>query len=507
MATMLVRAAAATTVAAGLLAGLSSSAEATTYRVGIGETYRELSALPPLMPGDVVEVMGGFTYLPATLEADGTADRPIVIRGLRSTQGRRPLFTNGDNTLELAGDHYVVSGLEITGGAVRCVFVHAHGLVLRDLQIHDCPGHGIEGGGKDGGDLTLENSEVFASGRGTMQHQIYVATDEIAHPGARFRMRWNWIHDGAGGNNVKSRAERNEIYFNLIEGALYHELELIGPDPADAGVTENQAIEHSDVVGNVLVKGGGHSNFWIARIGGDGTGQTFGRYRFAYNTIILTSDAVGVFRLFDGIDTFEAHNNAIHRTSTSATTPVVVREMEASWRAGRQVVGSHNWVVDGIVTGVPMDWVGTVRGADPGWKGFGDYRPLETSVLVDAADPMPASPAGRPFPMPMPEPAFMPPVGMVMAPGSETARPRVGVLDVGAFEFGMGPPVDPDAGTTPGDGDGGSNGDGGTGADGDGGGCCQAGRASDAAAPVGLLALGALLGARRRRPRARYMSW
>ena len=35
-----------------------------------------------------------------------------------------------------------------------------------------------------------------------------------------------------GGNAVKSRAQRNEIYYNWIEGAVYHELELIGPDPA-----------------------------------------------------------------------------------------------------------------------------------------------------------------------------------------------------------------------------------------------------------------------------------
>jgi len=37
------------------------------------------------------------------------------------------------------------------------------------------------------------------------------------------------VHDGNGGNGVKSRAERNEIYYNWIEGSLYHELELIGP--------------------------------------------------------------------------------------------------------------------------------------------------------------------------------------------------------------------------------------------------------------------------------------
>ena len=496
MPAMMVRVAAAVFSVAGLVAGLGGSAAASTYRVGLGETYRELTLLPPLVPGDIVEVVGGFTYQPVKFEADGTAAQPIVIRGLRNANGRRPLIANGDNALELAGDHYVVEGMELTGGALRCLFVHADDLVLRDLLIHDCPNHGIEGGGNGGGTITLEYSEVHHTGRGALQHQIYVATDERAHLGAKFVMRFNWIHDATGGNNVKSRAERNEIYFNRIEGALYHELELIGPDPADAGVTENQAVENSDVVGNVFAKGGGHSNFWIARLGGDGTGQSYGRYRFVHNTILLASDSAGAFRLFDGIDSFEAHNNVIHRTSTAATTPVIVRETEANWRAGRQLVGSHNWVVD-VVAGTPPDWMATVRGTMPGWNGFGDYRPLAGSPLIDTADLAAMSPAGHPFPSPLLVPTHEPPIDeRAVKPGMAVPRQQVGTLDVGAFEFGMGPPImDPDAGV--GGGDGGlGDGDGGVGVDGDGKGCGCRTTSAGAAWPLALV-LG--LGLRRRR--------
>lgn len=473
--------------------GLSSPAGAATYRVGIGETYRELTALPVLAPGDVVEVVGGFTYQPVKFDVDGTAAQPITIRGLRNALGRRPLLINGDDTLELAGDHYLVEGLEVTGGARRCVYVHA--LVLRDLLVHDCPGFGIEGGGLGGGDLTLEFSELYSNGRLTTMHQVSVGTDELAHPGAKFRMRFNWLHDGAGGDNLKSRAERNEIYFNWFEGALYHELELVGPDPAEANVPEAQAVESSDVVGNVFAKAGGHSSFWVARIGGDGTGQTYGRYRFVHNTFVLASDSAGAFRVFDGIDSFEAHNNVFYKTSSAATTPVIVRDQEANWRAGRALVGSHNWVVDTVV-GVPADWVGTVRGALPGWNAFGDYRPLEGSPLINAADPAATSPAGHPFPTPLAEPTHEPPLGMAMVPGAEVLRPRVGILDVGALEFGMGPPVDPDAGVLPGDGDG-SGPDGGPGDNGGGGGCCRTSPGGGAAA--GPLALLTVLSLRRRR--------
>src|ERR1041384_8237829 len=56
-----------------------------------------------------------------------------------------------------------------------------------------------------------------------------MATDETAFPGAVFRMQHCYVHDGNGGNNVKTRAERNEIYYNWIEGAAYRAVELSGP--------------------------------------------------------------------------------------------------------------------------------------------------------------------------------------------------------------------------------------------------------------------------------------
>ena len=43
-------------------------------------------------------------------------------------------------------------------------------------------------------------------------------------------MRFSYVHDANGGNSVKSRAARNEIHYNWIEGALYHELDLIGAE-------------------------------------------------------------------------------------------------------------------------------------------------------------------------------------------------------------------------------------------------------------------------------------
>jgi hypothetical protein len=197
----------------GALASSASSTFATTYQVGTTRTYKSISEVASLVgSGDVVEVDGGATYPgDITFSTSGTAAQKITIRGIRSG-GARPVLSGGTNTIQLAGDHYVLEGFDITGGSSRCVFHHADDITIRDTVIHDCPTHGLLGADTDSGSLLLEYSEVHHCGSGDTHHQIYMATDETAHPGSVFRMQFCYVHDGNGGNNVKSRAERNEMF-------------------------------------------------------------------------------------------------------------------------------------------------------------------------------------------------------------------------------------------------------------------------------------------------------
>jgi hypothetical protein len=284
------------------------------------------------------------------------------------------------------------------------------------------------------GTLLLEYSEFYNNGGGTSAHQIYMATDEETHPGSVFRMQFCYIHDGTGGNNVKSRAERNEVYYNWIEGAVYHELELIGPDPA-GGVAEDLKREDSDVLGNVLWKkttgSGGQANFYVVRFGGDGTGQSFGRYRFVNNTVIMGSSAV--FRLFDGIESVEMHNNVFYRPGGGAAP--LVRTAEADWSTVETIGGQNNWVHSDL-TAVPSQWTGTIKGTDPRFVNYssGDLRPATGSPLADAGTSLPQSPPGFSFPSPTFPPAYGPPVASLIDVNSASARPYDGALDIGAFE-------------------------------------------------------------------------
>jgi uncharacterized protein (TIGR03382 family) len=479
-----------------------SLAAAETYRVGPGETITQLTDLPALAPGDIVEVMGGATYdgdVVFDFEWDGTEAMPIIVRGIPDAGGARPVIMGGTNTIEVQGDHYVFENLDITGGSFRCFFHHGHAITIRDTVVHHCPQHGILGADSDSGSLTLLRVEVHSSGEGDRNHQIYMATDETAHPGSVFRMEDCWIHDGTGGNNVKSRAERNEIYYNWIEGAFYHQLELIGPDGQD----EDLAREDSDIVGNVFVKSGENAEFAVVRFGGDGTGQTNGRYRFVSNTVLVApGSGSAVFRLFDGLESVEMHNNVFFMQGGGGVN--LLREAEAAWASGSRLVGgSNNWVSNGSMN-VPPEWTDTIMGDDPGFTDVAmlDLRPVMTSPLVDQGMSDPMTLAMAPFPSPLGTPARSPAHGV-----GSVARSVVGALDLGAYEFGTESPLTDggfpprDAGSTNRDGgstgrDAGARRDGSTAASTDEGCDCNASSPS-ALAPLALLVAFAL---RRRLP-------
>jgi hypothetical protein len=408
--------------------------------VGPGRAFADLQAVAPLLrPGDRVEVDGGVTYPGGLiLREAGTREAPITVIGRRAG-GRRPVLSGGATTVEIRGDHVVLEGFEITGGAARCLYHHADDVVVRDVLVRDCPRHGVLSADEGSGSLTLAYSEISGCGSGDGAHPVYVATDEEAFPRSVFRMEHCFVHDGRGGNNVKSRAERNQIYANWIEGARYHELELVGPD----GAERKHAREDSDVVGNVIRKTGPG---WAIRVGGDGSGETLGRYRFVNDTIVLGPAASGAFRLFDGLESIEMDNDVITREGGGPVRVLV--EQEVRWAAGRRLVtGLTNWVPNGS-TGVPPEWAGTLRGLDPGLASPEDPRPLPGSPLIGAGTASPTCPPRFALPPPRLSPADLPPRRALERVGTAAQRLR-GAIDIGAFPFD-GPPAPPPLPPAPG---------------------------------------------------------
>lgn len=423
------------------LAFVTVPLHAATYQVGPTRTYHTLNALfaaIDLGPDDIVEVDGNVTYAGGVIvpeEASGSAGHPVVIRGLR-VNGHRPVISGSTNTVEFRqSDHLVFEGFDVTGGSSRCILQGADDVTVRDTVIHGCAAHGILSTDQLSGSFTLEYSEIYDAGNGTSQHPLYIQSDEIAHPGSLFRMQYCYVHDGNGGNLLKDRHERSQIYYNWFEGAAYHELELIGPDEATQqdGWSIDLVREDQDVVGNVIV----HSNpafGSVIRVGGDGSGQSKGRARFVNNTILVTSgqDAT-VFRIFDGIQAVEAHNNVLY--ASAGGTIRVERTVEAIWANGRHVGGSNNWIPNGA-TFVPAEWTGTLGGTNPGFSNVAalDLTPSADGALHDGGDAAPqAIPAyavaGALFP-----PQFQP-KRMLLPVGGAIARAADGAIDVGAIEL------------------------------------------------------------------------
>ena len=415
-----------------LLAALPATAN--TYLVGPTRTYHNLNAVAGLLgPGDLVLVDGNQTYPSALLTNSGSSAQPITIRGVR-VNGNRPILSGGTNTIEVQSNWTVVESFEFTGGSSRCFYHHADHVTLRDSLIRDCPAHGILGADNGSGSFTMEYNEVRHCGNGTSQHAIYMATNEDDYPGSVFRMQHNWVHDQNGGNSVKSRAERNEIYYNWIENTTYHLLELIGPDPA-GGTAANLKREDSDVVGNVLMRG---NDFAFVRIGGDGTGESAGRYRFLNNTFVSNSTANGsaVFRCFDALESVEMHNNVFYSVPSGGGLRII-RDAEAIWVSGRQISGQHNWLETGS-TDLPtaVEWTASVTGANPGFVNLAahDLRPAPGSPLIDAGTAGGTPAPGFPFPNPLPLPLYVPPAAAVQTGDPAPPRQIIATIDIGAYE-------------------------------------------------------------------------
>jgi hypothetical protein len=231
---------------------------------------------------------------------------------------------------------------------------------------------------------------------------------------------------------VKSRVTRNEIEYNWIEGAAFHELDLVGPDPKAQKTPKGGVHCDADIVGNVLVITES-SQGTMARLGTDGTASSRGRYRFASNTVIVRGKWAAQFGLFwlkGEVDSLMVWNNVF----SSEFGPFNLVRAEAA--PPPVLAGEGNWLPDG--TGdAPPDWK-AIRGTDPGFldAAAGDYRPAAGSPLIGAGCvPRQAGVVATGVP-----PARMAPVG------AGEARPAAREKDIGAYPFADAGRADPGAG-------------------------------------------------------------
>lgn len=364
-----------------------------TFRVGPQQKYRQLTELAGILrAGDVVELDGDATYDAVEFKRAGTPTQPIWIRGVM-VNGKRPVIAGGNVTLSFRRAHdYVVENVEVTGGRDVCVRVEASGIRLTNVFVHGCERHGVLGTDNGSGTLVLDRVEVTRSGaerpKESLKHGVYVATDYQTYPGSKLKVIHSYVHDN-GGNAMKSRAERTEVYFNWIESGAgegsYYALELLGFQEYPEHDPQN-----GDVVGNVFIYRGRSG----LRLGGDGSGESRGRARLVNNTFVAppnyTPDGDPMLRAAFGLDAIWLSNNLFYKVGGETPGLRIWRHDQAEWVTGTaKAKGFANWVPEGSTFTdeyFPPHLQGTLRGVgNPGLGAAEDLEALELSLTEGSA--------------------------------------------------------------------------------------------------------------------------
>ena len=336
----------------------------------------DLTRVPPLRAGDVVELASGTYKQVARWPCAGTPESPVIIRGVGPT---RPIFdatgcaVTGERTIPRAclqtdGVNVVVEHLEFTnarngdnGSGFRAsspVDAVTATVMLRDCVIHDCD-MGVQSDG--GHHLIIDGCNISKNGSPKnlgYSHNLYLFSRWAT-------IRGSWIHDSAGGYNIKTRCHYVELFYNLISDSAEGEVDLVNSD-----LTE-QPNSNAVMIGNVVVSkqrlpGANKTRF--LRFGDESKAHRGTLYAF-HNTFIAGTPDIR----FLSIDTPES--------AIIACNNVMWGSGWLSAECRGPVTGSNNWIQRGGQ--LPEGFA--VGGTDPHFAApkSGNFRIADNSPCRD----------------------------------------------------------------------------------------------------------------------------
>ncbi|MCX8036244.1 MAG: right-handed parallel beta-helix repeat-containing protein [Candidatus Sumerlaeia bacterium] len=364
------------TLAIALLA-VSFLAGAATYQVGPSREHKSLKALAAnLQPGDVVEIDPGTYREVLRLTCNGTPSAPIIIRGVGA---ERPLFdgegldVSGRGSIpraifEVAGAYIIVEHLEFksarngnNGAGIR--LLNSTNAVIRDCKVTYCD-MGIFGGDRQ--TALIESCEVAFNGTPKFNgysHNFYMH-------GNRVVVRACHIHDSIHGQNYKSRAHYNELWYNWIADSNEGEV-----GPVDGKGETDRPNSNVLMVGNIVVskpnRTGNRGKFIL--MGSELGGSHDGTLYMFHNTLVAGNPRIQFVQLDDPKSRAVLKGNIFYGSDRIA----------ASSRGAAPAAGSHNWVPKSA--GLTGEFSETLRGETPGFLDLAgrDFRLRPDSPCVN----------------------------------------------------------------------------------------------------------------------------
>lgn len=278
------------------------SIHATTFPVGPSQTYTAPSAVAALVQdGDTVLIDAG-TY---TGDVAVWTKNNLLLRGVggmahlkangASAQGKAIWVIQGANTTV---EYIEFSGCSVPDDNGAGIRQEGEGLTVRNCYFHDNQ-EGILAGNSPNSDILIEYSHFARNGAGDgFSHNIYINHIRT------FTLQYCYVHDTPVGNNVKSRANTNFIYYNRI---------MDEDDGTSSYLVDLPNGGRCFLLGNVMQQGEFATNSIAVAFGQEGLSNPQQAFFAVHNTIVNQKNSPNAtfFKINENPDSVWLINNVL----------------------------------------------------------------------------------------------------------------------------------------------------------------------------------------------------
>ncbi|MES1982150.1 MAG: right-handed parallel beta-helix repeat-containing protein [Pseudomonadota bacterium] len=256
--------------------GFIAGAKAATLEVGPGRTYTYPSiAAVHAQNGDTVEIAAGvYPGDVAVWRQNNLTIRGVGGKAILRANGK---YAEGKGIWVIKGNNVIVDNIEFSGAAVpdgngAGIRIEGIDLTIRNSYFHHNENGVLGGGVKPADDILIESSEFAYNGRGDgYTHNIYIG------PARTLTLKYNYIHHAHVGHNVKSRAYRTDILHNRI-------MDEASGDSSYVVDLPNGGLSY--VIGNLIQQGPKAENPTVVTYGEEGLRNATNQLYLLNNTIV-----------------------------------------------------------------------------------------------------------------------------------------------------------------------------------------------------------------------------